>query len=813
MTKKTILMGVIAAGAMMLGGCSDESSVIGAGTGRLAPMVGLDTSVRTPRDAGPASRAGSAAEVLPADEDLSLRLTPDEGMPREWARLADFDASETFKVGNYTLEAWHGTAAAEGFECPYFYGTTPVRIEDGKTTEVALRASLAQTMVTVVYTDAFKGYMTDWSAKVNGIAYTKDETRPVYVAPGKVSVLVDFTKPNGVKGQNYEAASFEALAKTHYTVTIDVNNGNVGDAELVITYDDEMDEQIIVIDISNEVMNAPAPTITLDGAEAGANIEFVQAMTSVEPVSMNIVARGGLKSVTLTTSGISLQSQGWPEEIDLMAATDQQKALLGQLGLEALGLWNNPDQMAVIDFTKVFEHIASVTSDNTTTFTVSVTDRNSKVCDPVSFSATLIPLELALSAAAPLQQGENLDVNLAYNGIELADRVKFQYQNLRATWSDLVIEAVSEPRSRATADYTVTLSGIPADLESVTLRAVCGDVVSETLTVGPAPFELAVSDADIFARHAYVTVNGTEGQDQATLMQNAEFFISADGRNFEAANGSRDGLFFDITALEPGTEYFARVRIDGVYSKKSTFTTEAPVQLPNAGMEEWATTAHKSNCVEYFVGGNVWSTLNPLTLSQVEDCSNVAYQATSGTKSTDGRNGGNAAVIRTVGWGSGNTAAGIGGGGWSTVKHVDRGELFLGDWDGITVTDEVLPNYGTPFAVRPNGLTFWYKYTSMKNHDDGYAEISVLDAAGNVIASNSATITSQSDWQEMTLPLSYNGHVAKAAKLRVIFRSCQHGKPLDGTSMTRSDIYQGSVSNSAEHVGSQLYIDDISLNY
>lgn len=159
-------------------------------------------------------------------------------------------------------------------------------------------------------------------------------------------------------------------------------------------------------------------------------------------------------------------------------------------------------------------------------------------------------------------------------------------------------------------------------------------------------------------------------------------------------------------------------------------------------------------------------------------------------------------MIRTVGWGSGNTNAGS----WSVIKHVDRGELFLGKW-GADINDGTLPEYGISFASRPSALKFFYKFSKVNNRT-GYAEIKVYDAAGNELASNSFGIDEQSTYVEKTLPLTWNRGMAKAAKISLIFRSSNVGKPLDGTAMEKNDVNTGST-----HVGSTLYVDDIELIY
>ncbi|MDE7125608.1 MAG: DUF4493 domain-containing protein, partial [Muribaculaceae bacterium] len=118
----------------------------------------------------------------------------------------------------------------------------------------------------VDYTDAFIGYMTDYSAELQGksIFFAKNENRAAYVVPGPVSLNVSVTKPNG-KSATLNAAAFTAEARHHYHITVDVNEGGVGDAVLTIIFDDMLDQESVSIDLSDELFDAPAPQFACKG--------------------------------------------------------------------------------------------------------------------------------------------------------------------------------------------------------------------------------------------------------------------------------------------------------------------------------------------------------------------------------------------------------------------------------------------------------------------------------------------------------------------------------------------------------------------
>ena len=67
-------------------------------------------------------------------------------------------------MGIYTVAASYGSEDSEGFEAPYFYGESQVRVRDGETASTGVTAALANCRFAFSYTDAFTGYVADWSA-------------------------------------------------------------------------------------------------------------------------------------------------------------------------------------------------------------------------------------------------------------------------------------------------------------------------------------------------------------------------------------------------------------------------------------------------------------------------------------------------------------------------------------------------------------------------------------------------------------------------------------------------------------------------
>lgn len=784
-------------------GCSDDYNPSESSSGKINPLLQLDTEAITSRSQAQ-SRDASAISV----NDLKLRLSSADGsFAKEWNSVADFDNNELFKVGTYTLEASYGNIEEEGFEKPYYYGSTQVVVKENKVTQASLSAELANSMVSIATTEAFQSYFSNYSFQAHSeggdyINFTSTETRPGYLRPGKVTVTADVTKPNGLTA-TLEAAVFNAEPKHHYTITIDVNNGQAGDAQLVITYDDMLDQEDVYIDLSDDILSAPAPVVVAQGFEAGAPITVIEGDKSNITPSFFINAEGGISSVVLTTQSSSLIEQGWYNEIDLAAATPAQQSKLESLGLDVKGLFGNIDRMAQIDFTNVLPFIKYLEgSNNESTFTIVVKDKYSKVSEPISLTVNVEAILLTIEEdVTPVVGSSAMSLVVNYNGSDLANDVTIQYKNVRGTWNNTSITNVTKLTDNS---YIVEIDGIPAEDTTVTLRAVVNDKESNELTLSKGGFTISATANDSFATRARIVPVYLDDETEADAAS-VVYEVSEDGATFTTVSHTleSDGSAW-ISGLPSGKGLTVRATI-GNKIAKTTITTEVAAQIPDSDMDDnWWRAKGGSNWDFYYAYAEgttqVWDTMNEETTS--ETGVGAAYVTTSGTKPAEGRTG-QCALIRTVGWGAGNTA----GGAISIVYNTSAGQLYLGKFNAVGAT----PNYGYAFSSRPSSITFYTKYAAYKSDDFGSAEIRVLDAAGNVLSSNSTTIgTDKSDWGEITLPLAYSANAEKAASIVVIFKSTAHSS---GATRDYLKLPSFAASSKTESVGGQLYIDDIMLNY
>lgn len=851
--KKTLLLGTIAAcGALTVLPSCDESMFTGSGsdnTGHIIPTVSVDSKVTSSQKNVQSKAVESRTDAPSVSLDqLVLTLTASDGTVAYTCTGVDnFPADKDFKVGTYTFSASYGDPKNEGFDLPAYYGSTEIKVEEDKTTSVSLQASLANSMVSIAFGESLLDYATDVSAALqttgDDIAFSTTEDRAAYIYPGMTAVKVTLTKPNGASG-TLTAATFTAKARTHHTVKIDIAGG-AGDATLTVTFDDTVEEEDVEIDLTDDILNAPAPEVTLNGFESGEAVSFIPGLSSTGEMSMDIIAKATLKSVMMTTTGNALLQKGWPESIDLMQASEAQQQHLKALGLEVLGLYRNPEKMAVIDLTDVPKNIAYSDNTGNVEITFVVYDHGSKSSDPVTLVLAPKPLQLELTANTPYYPGagQDMEFTLTFNGNDPADELTFQINNARGTWSNVTPKSVEAVTGQENT-FKVIITA-PDTEDDVKVRVYCQALskYSNEVAIKQVPFQLQGNDNDVWATHATLKAVVTDDSyDAATVAQSGFRLTPAEGSTSIA-----DGVI-TLTGLTPGKTYKAVITYDDMTSRPFEFTTEEALQLPESGFDNW--TSEKKGNYQYLwtIGdGGTWGTVNDLTISSYGSGSGnglstggCAYKATSGTIPANGRStysnsyggligttsradghttgvdnlhsdkaftGANAALIRTVGYGSGNSA-GSGTGnpasGFSNCQNVASGELFTG-----TKSNGVYE--GLSFGSRPSGIEYYFKYAPFYAADYGYFEAYVVDDSDNVI---SEKIQQQINITDQYTKASFNFNYTvnkKAAK--IIIRFLSSGNPDLASSSTW--LYGPGNKNvsGGEYVGSELYIDDVQLTY
>lgn len=373
--------------------------------------------------------------------------------------------------------------------------------------------------------------------------------------------------------------------------------------------------------------------------------------------------------------------------------------------------------------------------------------------------------------------------------------------------------------------------------------------LEKTMTVNAPVFTLLTGDGDAFARRIVLRASVTNGDKDKLNFEykgnNIADWTVVSESNLQIEGNEVQTLLKDLTSQK---EYTIRAvytnSLGRRLSDEVSVMTEAELLFPNGTLvqelEDWSIQPDANGSTEEgymgliagasglvqkipapyrcweiwqpWIGDDkLWNTLNIKTTSAGGLHDGLAsavskdwtrYHANSGTIKTEGKTG-NGALIRTVGWGDNNTATISGGLG--TVDNRTPGELYLGIYNNV-------PQYGIPFTSRPTAFAFDYKYIR-KNNDTFIAELVVVDDNGKEIAHaelKSSEAQPSDEWVTKKVEVPYVGEfkLHKAAKMYIRFVS---GK---STSTDDLMIYP-SASNlsNGEYIGSQLYIDNVTLIY
>lgn len=719
------------------------------------------------------------------------------------------------RVGKYTVVADLGNPDIEGFEEPYYSGSEEVNLKKGDNVAVDIECKLANSILKIDYTDNFKNYFSAYSASVttskgNSIEYAQDETRGAYMASGEVTVYVK-AKKSGANETTFNVGKYTLNPQYEYSLTLDVD---VSKAIMSVTFSENVNEESLKIDVSDEALNANPPYITGEGVVSGEEFSIVEGVTLDETLRAIVNAEAEIAACELVTSSEYLIEKGWKENIDLVSADEQTISAVKNSGVEVKGFSGVIGKMAYVDFTGL---VSTLPKDYPVDIRLKVTDKFGKVSEEFQFLASTKDCMFGVSSTdyeAPFLGNEcKVNVTLLEGDV---NNVKFA---LAEGGQELSIKDVSEPTEiNGVNQYTLTLKGND-EIEFINPFKVNAKYLSYSITTDT---DLKVSygimlddgEGDVWAKRAYLHVYNDD-------MQNLKVQKKETGGNWTDLN-SQDveisGTDIIAKGLTSNTQQQLRVVKEGKEpTNEVDIKTEEELQVPNAGFEYWYYEQPQSNWKRWFPWDNNvesskgWNTLNLKTTSD-EDilASNYAYVNNSGTiETTDSNTGSKAALVRTVGWGSGTTAPGPFWDG--SMTHTDPGYLYLGG-NSDSPEESYIPY---TFASRPSCVEFYAKYlpsAGKKTSDDSYEvwvkvenrtgdEVKLL---GNGYMKEGGKSTSYS---LKRIPITYTSYNEEATNIYIIFKSGTETRYDYMSVPSRMNLSDG------EYVGSQLYIDDVQLIY
>jgi len=794
----------------------------------------------------------SSEEVLPSIQDFSISVLQGDKVQASWDKLSDYDEDTTFPVGSYTLKAFYGDIEKEGFDSPYYEGTTDFNIRGGETTPVETTCKLANTKISIEYTDDFKQYFKTYSSTVQAelgseVSFSSGETRAAYVKPGRISVKLTFTKVNGgLSPTTVEVATIEeALAQHHYHLQMNVDAGK---AMLSIVFDRVTEVRPITLDISDKALNIKPPYFTLTGFEKTSNDGNQWDGNPIESnqLSALLTSLGGFTKCILRTTSPNLPD--WPEEgFNLAALTPEDQALLDKSGVKLIGFGINQDQMGIINFTGLIPNLNITDNNDTHLFYLSATSTYGKQSEDYVLNITtpknfmLLPTDPVkmkskeVTIPVKLKEGNPQNIKLYYryygvmtlinNTVITPIEGKEGYYNIKASGIDMGVVA---------KDFQAEYNGLKSAIVSVAVIIPSYSVILE-------PFH-------VWSYTAEMTIVPEYAEDMSNVMSAIEAYISLNGSTWTKVDAK--DLKLDattgkavISGLTPGTAYYFRTTCDDgtTYSIPVMQATESVVQLPDF-TQGWANyfneTINKGGGYGYsgILGSSKKQDTRLLTIEDLNDTWAVVNQKTAPTnpktKNTwyivaSAFNQNTGVMLRNVAWSDklGDPPSKYGSVSWSattlndltppTHEHRSAGKLFLGSYSYNHSTNVEIYNEGISFTSRPIKLKGTYTYVA-NNDQGGIVTVIVENREGGQtlkLAEGSEVLTATSSQKEFTVDLTYNTMFEKkATHLRVMFASSSNAS--NTQSVEDNKIKTTDNKGEAISTGSELYIDkNIILEY
>lgn len=230
--------------------CDKQDGEIGTDEkGSVSISCGVATSVV-------ATRAELTTEVncsTPTVDEFSLTVTG-EGVNQEYASVAEFQ-DEYLHRGIYTATVEAGDVSVEGYDCAAFVAEQTFEVEPRVHTDVQMTATIANALVKVEVSDAFKsyfagGYELTLTTELGNVFDVTAQSDLLFVAPTSFEIAATATKQPNESGAEATVVTLPAMKgenlapRTIYTVKYDVSAA--GEAKLQITLNDTLVEERVI---------------------------------------------------------------------------------------------------------------------------------------------------------------------------------------------------------------------------------------------------------------------------------------------------------------------------------------------------------------------------------------------------------------------------------------------------------------------------------------------------------------------------------------------------------------------------------------
>ena len=341
----------------------------------------------------PATRAEMTDNTLDLNpDDFKVEIINRSGVIfKRWATFAEYKSQDDPTVqmnagGPYTLRATLGDSTASGWDAWFFKGEQQFTVEPQETVDVSVVCRMANVKVAVNYgpnvISDYESYRTIVSSSRGCLDFDmehKDEAGWMPVAP--LTVDVELTDGDGKTWYFRNGSQISAAPGDFITLNLDTEEIPSQEVGLVISVDRTTNDSTVNVELPFYMLPEDAPLLVPEdgGFDAEGNLSMVEGTGPNANISLN--ASAGLAGCVMTVSSPYLQSLGWPESLDFLNLSPDEKSIIERDGL--VYTVDAESTMGAIDLSAVarkFVHSEDAAA-NTHSFTIKITDDKGKTAE------------------------------------------------------------------------------------------------------------------------------------------------------------------------------------------------------------------------------------------------------------------------------------------------------------------------------------------------------------------------------------------------------------------------------------------------
>ena len=337
----------------------------------------------------PATRA-DVPELSP--DDFKVEIINKAGVIfKRWGTYAEYKSQDNplvqMNVGDgYTLRATLGDSTASGWNAWFFKGESVFSVLPQQTVEVRAVCRMANVKVAVNYGDnvindyvSYRTIVSNSRGRLDFDMEHKDEAG--YMPVGPLTVDVELTDGDGRIWYFRNGSQIEAYPGDFITLNLDTDEIPSQEIGLIISIDRTTNDSTVNVELPSYMLPKDAPLLIPEagGFDENGTLTMVEGTEPNANISFNAVS--GLTGCTMTVGSTYLSSLGWPQTLDFLSLSADEKNILERDGLTYVV--EEAGTMGAIDFSAVARKFAysEDAGANAHSFTVKITDALGKTAE------------------------------------------------------------------------------------------------------------------------------------------------------------------------------------------------------------------------------------------------------------------------------------------------------------------------------------------------------------------------------------------------------------------------------------------------